>query len=89
LESARSSRSAKLGRRALGAFVLSVLCAILVAIDLERLARTDAIVIGREQQVLTGCAARAVIAAFGLGTIGFFGCGVHALWARARIREDS
>lgn len=89
MDSTRTSRSDKLGRRALGAFVASILCAILVAIDLDRLARTGAIIIGRESQVLTGCAAHSVIAAFGLGTLVFFGYGVHALWARGRIVEDS
>jgi len=84
-----SSREAKLGRRALGAFVCSILCAILVAIDLDRLARTGAIVVGRESQVLTGWSAHAVIAAFALGTIGFLVCGVHALWSRSRTDHTS
>lgn len=89
MEPTSASRADKLARRALGAFVASILCGILVAIDLDRFARTGAIVIGRESQVLTGCAARAVIAAFGLGTLGFFGYGVHALWSRGRADKDS
>ena len=89
MDSAPASRSDKLGKRALGAFVASILCAILFAIDLDRFARTGTMIIGRESQVLTGRAARAVIAAFGLGTLGFFGYGVHALWARGRTDKDS
>ena len=89
MDSARALRSDKLGRRALGAFVASILCAILFAIDLDRFAGTGAIIVGRESQVLTGWAARAVIAAFGLGTLGFFGYGVHALWARGRVDKES
>jgi hypothetical protein len=88
-ESERASRADKLAKRALGAFVASILCAILVAIDLDRLARTGAIVVGRESQILTGWTARAVIAAFGVGMVGFFCTGVHALWARGRIDRDS
>ena len=91
-QSARSrpaSRSDLLAKRALGAWIVALLCASLAFIDLDRFERKGAIWVGRESQILTGGSARLVIGVFALGAVGFFACGVHALWLRRRIGRDS